>query len=41
MKKLITFILAVLWLILSVFQFVEGNFEKSIVFFLCDWSDYH
>ena len=35
MKKLVSFIPAILWLILSILRFVEGNVEKGIVFMVC------
>lgn len=35
MKKIAAFIPAVLWLILSICYFVEGNIKKGIVFMVC------
>lgn len=35
MKKLVSFIPAILWLILSISHFVEGNVEKGIIFMAC------
>ncbi len=32
MKKLASFIPAILWLILSILHFVEGNVEKGVIF---------
>lgn len=35
MKKIVSFIPAILWLILSILHFVEGNLKKGIVFMVC------
>lgn len=35
MKKLVNFIPAILWLILSIFHLVGGNLKKGIVFMVC------
>jgi len=35
MKKIVSFIPALLWLILSICHFVEGNLEKGIIFMAC------
>lgn len=35
MKKIVSFIPALLWLILSIYYFVEGNLKKGIVFMVC------
>ena len=35
MKKIVSFIPALLWLILSIWNFVEGNVKKGIVFMVC------
>ena len=35
MKKIVSFIPALLWLILSICHFVGGNLEKGIVFMVC------
>lgn len=35
MKKIVSFIPAILWLILSILHLVEGNLEKGIVFMVC------
>ena len=35
MKKLVSFIPAILWLILSIWNFAEGDLKKGIVFMIC------
>lgn len=35
MKKIVSFIPAILWMILSILHFVEGNLEKGIIFLIC------
>ena len=35
MKKIASFIPAILWLILSILHYVEGNLKKGIVFMVC------
>ena len=35
MKKIVSFIPGILWLILSILNFVEGNLKKGIVFMIC------
>jgi len=35
MKKLASFIPAILWLILSIWNFAEGDLKKGIVFMIC------
>jgi len=35
MKKIVSFIPAILWLILSIWNFVEGDLKKGIVFMVC------
>lgn len=35
MKKIVSFIPTILWLILSIWHFIDGNLEKSIVFMVC------
>ena len=35
MKKIVSFIPAILWMILSILHSVEGNLEKGIVFMIC------
>ena len=35
MKKLVSFIPAILWLILSIWNFAEGDLKKGIVFLVC------
>jgi len=35
MKKLVSFIPAILWLILSIWNFAEGDLKRGIVFMVC------
>ena len=35
MKKIASFIPAILWLILSIWNFAEGDLKKEIVFLVC------
>ena len=35
MKKLASFIPAILWLILSIWNFAEGDLKRGIVFMVC------
>ena len=35
MKKLVSFIPAILWLILSIWNFAEGDLKKGIIFMAC------
>jgi len=35
MKKILSFIPAILWLILSIWNFVEGDLKKGIIFMIC------
>ena len=35
MKKLVSFIPALLWLILSIYHLAAGNLEKGVVFMVC------
>ena len=35
MKKILSFIPAILWLILSIWNFAEGDLKRGIVFMVC------
>ena len=35
MKKIASFIPAILWLIVSILHLVEGNLKKGVVFMVC------
>ena len=35
MKKIVSFIPAILWLILSIWNFAEGDLKRGIVFMVC------
>ena len=35
MKKIASFIPAILWLIISIWNFAEGDLKKGIVFLVC------